>query len=344
MRWVSDADFYGSTGAIELNEGIAGMAPTPTGLGYWLVAFDGGIFAFGDADLMASAAAEQEYEDPVVKDPIFTDLSRRAGTKLYAVTIYWGMLEGDRDAAGSGTDGDLYDWSGGVQASDGAIVVRTLVSFEDDDHLLLPRPDRRTVEWVSHTGEGMDGIRLLVYQWPESELAGPDTLTLTTAMFSHSFPLEELAALDEIYDVDDVGNKVRIQAFLTDPTASVIHGFLRGRWVQIQEGETMGRFGGVWVGAHGRLSGYFRGHYGVNREGHQVFYGKYIDQTGRFVGFLRGRWQSEGVEINGAELGAFSGQWLNRERHRLGALRGHYRGREASEVGFLNGVWCAGCP
>ena len=41
--------FLGSTGAIKLNQPIVGMAATPAGGGYWLVAADGGIFAFGDA-------------------------------------------------------------------------------------------------------------------------------------------------------------------------------------------------------------------------------------------------------------------------------------------------------
>ena len=44
-----DAQFYGSTGAIRLNQPIVGMATTPSGHGYWLVASDGGIFTFGDA-------------------------------------------------------------------------------------------------------------------------------------------------------------------------------------------------------------------------------------------------------------------------------------------------------
>ncbi len=41
--------YYGSTGAIHLNKPIVGMASTPDGRGYWLVASDGGIFTFGDA-------------------------------------------------------------------------------------------------------------------------------------------------------------------------------------------------------------------------------------------------------------------------------------------------------
>ena len=44
--------FFGSTGAIKLTQPIVGMAATPTGQGYWLVASDGGVFAFGDAGVL----------------------------------------------------------------------------------------------------------------------------------------------------------------------------------------------------------------------------------------------------------------------------------------------------
>ena len=52
-----DAGFYGSLGAIRLNQPIVGMAATPSGHGYWLVASDGGIFAFGDAAFHGSLGA-----------------------------------------------------------------------------------------------------------------------------------------------------------------------------------------------------------------------------------------------------------------------------------------------
>jgi len=35
------------------------MAATPDGRGYWLVASDGGIFAFGDAAFFGSMAGKQ---------------------------------------------------------------------------------------------------------------------------------------------------------------------------------------------------------------------------------------------------------------------------------------------
>ena len=45
---------YGSTGSVHLNAPIVGMAATPDDGGYWLLASDGGIFAFGDRLLYGS--------------------------------------------------------------------------------------------------------------------------------------------------------------------------------------------------------------------------------------------------------------------------------------------------
>ena len=60
-----NAQFYGSTGALHLNDPVVGMAPTPDGGGYWLVASDGGIFAYGDAQFYGSTGA-LHLNQPVV--------------------------------------------------------------------------------------------------------------------------------------------------------------------------------------------------------------------------------------------------------------------------------------
>ena len=49
------------------------MAPTVDGNGYWLVASDGGIFAFGDADFYGSTGG-LPLQKPIVG---MTDCSRR---------------------------------------------------------------------------------------------------------------------------------------------------------------------------------------------------------------------------------------------------------------------------
>ena len=50
--------FYGSMGGTRLNRPIVGMAATPDGGGYWLVAADGGIFTFGDARFYGSMGGD----------------------------------------------------------------------------------------------------------------------------------------------------------------------------------------------------------------------------------------------------------------------------------------------
>jgi 3D (Asp-Asp-Asp) domain-containing protein len=50
-----DARFYGSTGAVRLNQPIVGMAATGDGRGYRLVAADGGIFTFGGSGFYGRA-------------------------------------------------------------------------------------------------------------------------------------------------------------------------------------------------------------------------------------------------------------------------------------------------
>ncbi|MDA8367264.1 MAG: hypothetical protein M0Z62_09970, partial [Actinomycetota bacterium] len=49
-----DAVHHGPPAALTLNKPIVGMATTPDGGGYWLVASDGGIFTFGNASYRGS--------------------------------------------------------------------------------------------------------------------------------------------------------------------------------------------------------------------------------------------------------------------------------------------------
>jgi len=51
------AAFFGDMRGKRLNQPIVGMSPTADGQGYWLVASDGGIFAFGDAQFYGSTGA-----------------------------------------------------------------------------------------------------------------------------------------------------------------------------------------------------------------------------------------------------------------------------------------------
>src|SRR6476619_5160811 len=54
---TAGARYIGSASNLGLKQPIVGMAATPTGRGYWLVASDGGIFTFGDAHFYGSTGA-----------------------------------------------------------------------------------------------------------------------------------------------------------------------------------------------------------------------------------------------------------------------------------------------
>src|SRR5437660_2833399 len=65
LRPARAIQYYGSTGAMRLNSPIVGMRATRSGTGYWLVAADGGIFAFGDAAFFGSTGA-MHLNKPIV--------------------------------------------------------------------------------------------------------------------------------------------------------------------------------------------------------------------------------------------------------------------------------------
>jgi len=52
-----DAGFFGSTGTGYMNKPVVGMAGTPDGKGYWLVASDGGVFTLVTPPFYAAAGA-----------------------------------------------------------------------------------------------------------------------------------------------------------------------------------------------------------------------------------------------------------------------------------------------
>ena len=60
-----NAGFFGSQANTRLDAPAVGMAATPDGKGYWLVAADGGVFTHGDAGFFGSQASTR-LDAPVV--------------------------------------------------------------------------------------------------------------------------------------------------------------------------------------------------------------------------------------------------------------------------------------
>ena len=80
------AQFFGSTGSMQLNQPIVAMATTPDDGGYWLFAADGGVFAFGDAQFYGSVPGVLGSQHRTLNEPIVAaeSSSDGKGYRLFA--------------------------------------------------------------------------------------------------------------------------------------------------------------------------------------------------------------------------------------------------------------------
>jgi hypothetical protein len=104
VRAYGYARDHGSLAGRPLAAPIVGMAATPTGQGYWLVASDGGVFSFGDARYWGSTG-DRELASPIVGVAAAPDgrgywlVAGDGGVFTFGSAIYVGSLGGKRLAA-----------------------------------------------------------------------------------------------------------------------------------------------------------------------------------------------------------------------------------------------------
>jgi hypothetical protein len=89
--------------------------------------------------------------------------------------------------------------------------------------------------------------------------------------------------------------------------------------------------------------GYLRGIYGVNGRGDSVFFGKWIEENGRFRGLLKGRYGAYPANSDRRADGWFEGLWFARDLRVGGALGGAWATGDDAEGGFFRGRWVARC-
>jgi hypothetical protein len=270
---------------------------------------------FGTPDLFELAAIEPDTAETA--DAMRTEvdaMGTQAGVRVRNVVIVWGRMPADPTAT------EVRDWSGRLELNRGGMMIRRRIAFEQamGDHI-LPRTDRKTIDFVSHTRPAADGLVLTVAD--PAPGTGPLTLTYTPADGSaaRSLELRELADGPIVTDLGD-GNKIIVSARDRD---ACDHGFMRGRWHALNEN------GGVFLGVvgdeNGDPIGHVRGIWGKRQNGAQVFFGKYINRDGQFRGILAGTYDE----------GHFDGRWIVRAGDH-GQLHGvYFRHENVKGGGFL---------
>lgn len=288
---------------------------------------------FGDETLLKAEVAVEQSVDATIPDRDLLEIDPMHN--VYFVRIAWGQLEGDS------TNTTATDWDGNISVDRGAVAVQHTIFFESETDLVVrPRTDRKSVEFQSTTTVHYDGLLLRIYD-PVVELsAGANTLTLQAGAFTQTWDVADLAGFSAVYDVDALGNQVAIRTAKRPPLPCA-NGYLTGNWWMNQD-ETRGRFGGVWVEQDGRVIGFLRGHFGMNAEGEHVLFGKLIGLNGGFKGILRGTY-----EPKGDGTGTYEGKWHGRG----GRVDGDFRGTFAVKTdalhervhGTFEGGWSTEC-
>jgi hypothetical protein len=323
--------------------------------------------AFGDEALKAMLLAEEQeaVTDPLADSPLVLEMEERSRhreryedgerPKFTYLRLKWGMLRGADDATADERPCDMTDWTGTLRTDRGIVVVKRMIKFEfPADHVVFPRLDHRTVAFVSHTWCHYDGLLIQIIEPPGTESTRPEVankLYIDTPAYKGEFLVSELAGMDEVFEVDDKGNRIHLNGFGLEDIEVCPKGFLSGRYRHAPvdmpdtvahegEGKRYGSFAGAWYKLNGRIHGFMRGGYGVNAAGERIFVGKFIDRQGRFRGLLRGGWEPTNDERG---LGNFRGEWVTRGRNIEGLLGGRSHPVEGYLGGFYEGRWTTLC-
>jgi hypothetical protein len=261
--------------------------------------------SFGEVEAYTAAAIERDtvVADPMDRDVEVVSLRERPDVQRLRVAAVWGQLPPSRDAEAA------RDWSGRIEVSRGAIVVRRRIGFEEATDRILPRDSLTSIAFESMTRPFADGLVLEVLA--DADLAGITLSYVPTTGARLDLRLSDLVAGPVATDRDALGNRNEVTALRRDRD-DCDHGFMRGRWHALRE--HVGAFRGIVTDADGAPIGHMRGIYGTRRSGEQVFFGKYINREGQFRGIFAGHYRD----------GSFVGRWVTRAGEH-GRLGGHYR-------------------
>jgi hypothetical protein len=295
-------------------------------------------YASLDTDDEAPDFADDELGEPELgaEDPIEADATVdqrpeiREGAHHLRVFVGWGRFRYQPEAT------DWLDWSGDVTVNNGAVRVLRTVRFERPmDHLLPREQDIDTVKFVSRTAPSWDGLYLDVILHPSLNPDGEEvSITFTSGPVTYTLPITRDMRRHVVVDVGDQGHKLVFQVFRPDGDGCR-EGYLAGVWRAVEDGPrgVLGVMKGRFVDETGRIHGKIRGVYGKRPDGAQVFFAKVIGRDGAFIGLIGGRYRE----------GEFAGRLNGRGDRIDGLVHGRYFDGDRDHDGGFVGRWSQSC-
>jgi hypothetical protein len=273
------------------------------------------------------AGDDAEDPDNLVNDEDVDDLFTGNTWRVHIMRIDWGQLQFNENKT------SVTDWTGSIEVSDGGIRLLRKIWFEPailGDRIVRPRTDAKVLAWVSHTSVHHDGLFLKVITPADND---DITVTLTAGAYNKTWNITELDKYDETVRMGNDGDEISVASIKRPDLVNA--GVLVGRW-------NKGKFLGRWVNFDGSISGYLMGYYGIRKNGAKVFFGKYVDNQGKFKGLLRGIWWHAPI-LTKLRGGFFLGHWVDKSREFMGILGGYWAVAldPTVEGGYFKGCWIA---
>ena len=312
--------------------GTSDTSSDPEAIANDLATSYGGVTASPAPEIAADPEATAVFADPTLAagDAMGDERAALADARRVRILVAWGYLRPHPEAT------EVVDWSGSLTVTNAALRLVRPARFETaTDHVILPRTDIHSIEFVSMTRPHWDGLVVDVILAPDLNPGGdPVILTFDSPVTNASLTIEEGMRRTVVTTVDNAGHKLAFHVIRPDHDRCA-EGFLLGRWEVLASpaGHEIGTFFGRFIGSGGEVRGVVRGLFGQRRNGAQLFFGKIVNRSGDFLGLVAGRYGD----------GKFGGRLIGGDRTVEGAVHGVYADRDNDGDGFFAGRWSERC-
>jgi hypothetical protein len=289
-----------------------------------------------------STAIEQSLTSAFLNDSSFNVFD--TSYDVYAIMMLWGQIP----VNSKDTIPVDYDWSGkaGMNAV-GRMVAIHSIQFEKGEDSLLPQESPEYISWISKTDRDVDGITCLLFIKRGIETFAESRFSFSTTPASFDIGVSRLMKFDTAIHVDNRQTLIMRSRLVYIPRCP--KGFLAGSWIRSTNSGDSGVFRGLWMDETGKTIGPLTGRFWTNNDGTREFDGSWCPGMLTVIaGTIKGTWSFIDPSMCptcGVGVGIFKGKFVDIMNNRNGTIDGFFGVRFGSGQTILpfKGVWQAIC-